>query len=268
MSNTIAIIGCGWLGLPLAKELIKEQYTIKGSTTSVEKISLLDKEGIEPYFIKLNENGIEGAIHNFLKDTDTLIINVPPRLRGAYKENYIVKMHLLYAEIKKTSIKNIVFISSTSVYGDIDGEVTEQTTPEPTTESGKQLLISEAIFEDSDLNVSIIRFGGLISEDRHPVTMLSKKDNLSNGNMPINLIHRNDCIRIIKSTIKNNWWDLIINGVYPYHPKKQEYYKIEALNRGLKVPDYKPNSPEKGKIIISDFLLNNKKFIFLTSIKN
>ena len=38
----IAIIGCGWLGLPLAKKLIKENFIVKGSTTSKEKISVLD----------------------------------------------------------------------------------------------------------------------------------------------------------------------------------------------------------------------------------
>ncbi|QWX83889.1 NAD(P)H-binding protein [Cellulophaga sp. HaHaR_3_176] len=269
MSNTIAIIGCGWLGLPLAKEFIKENFTIKGSTTSPEKINLLKKEGIEPYLIKLNEGEIEGSIHEFLKNVDTIIINVPPRLRGVSKENYVSKMHLLHSEIKRTTIKNVVFISSTSVYGDIDGEVTEKTIPEPATESGKQLIVSENIFKnDSDLKVSIIRFGGLVSEDRHPVTMLSKKDNLSNGNMPINLIHRNDCTLIIKSVIKNCWWDTIINGVYPYHPKKQDYYKKEAIKRNLKAPKYEPNSSEKGKIIVSEFLINHKKFKFLTSIRN
>ena len=52
----IAIIGCGWLGLPLAKKLIKENFIVKGSTTSKEKISVLKTEKIEPFLIDLNKN--------------------------------------------------------------------------------------------------------------------------------------------------------------------------------------------------------------------
>ena len=51
----IAIIGCGWLGLPLAKKLIKEIFIVKGSTTSKEKISVLKTEKIEPFLIDLNK---------------------------------------------------------------------------------------------------------------------------------------------------------------------------------------------------------------------
>tara|TARA_R110000868_G_scaffold28633_2_gene107160 strand:+ start:9920 stop:10729 length:810 start_codon:yes stop_codon:yes gene_type:complete len=269
LSNTIGIIGCGWLGFPLAQAFLVEKYNVKGTTTSDEKLNLLEKEGIKSYLISLSEHEIDGAIHDFLKDVKTLIINVPPKLRGTNKENYVAKMRLLYSAIKVSTIENIVFVSSTSVYGDFDGAVTEKTKPEPTTESGKQLLKSEAIFQnDADLKTTIIRFGGLISQDRHPVTMLAKRQGLENGNMPVNLIHRVDCIRIITAVVKNNWWQQIINGVYPDHPTKKEYYTQEAKRRGIQLPDYKAETTKKGKIISSDYLLNVKKFHFLTSIKN
>ena len=48
--NKIGIIGCGWLGLPLAKMFVSNNYKVKGSTTSKEKIEILKKEGIEPFF--------------------------------------------------------------------------------------------------------------------------------------------------------------------------------------------------------------------------
>ena len=34
----ISILGCGWLGLPLAKSLLAKGYKIKGSTTSESKL--------------------------------------------------------------------------------------------------------------------------------------------------------------------------------------------------------------------------------------
>jgi len=267
LSKTIAVMGCGWLGLPLAISMVKDEYQVHGSTTSKEKHNQLKKEDITPFHIVLSEDKIEGAISDFLWDINILIVNVPPKLRGKNKENYVQKIQLLYQEVKKSSVKKVIFVSSTSVYGAIEGDVTEVTTPQPSTESGKQLLASENIFlNDNDLETTIIRFGGLIGPNRHPITMLSERQNLSNGNAPINLIHLNDCIRIIKSVIANSWWNEILNGVYPEHPTKRNYYSSEAKKRGLQVPDYKVYNSKKGKKVHSKVLLNVKKFNFTTTL--
>ena len=267
MKNTIAIMGCGWLGFPLAKVLIQDGCQIHGSTTSEEKMGKLAAAGIHPFLISLSEDGIEGDIEGFLSNVDALVINVPPKLRGGHKENYVKKMQLLHGAIKLSQVKQLIFISSTSVYGDIDGEVTEETTPEPVTESGKQLKVSEDVFrKDNSLKATIIRFGGLIGPERHPVTMLSGRKNLSNGNAPINLIHLNDCIGIITEILKKNWWGETLNGVYPYHPTKQEYYASKAIGKELQVPDFNVNSPKKGKIVSSYTLTNVKGFEFTTTL--
>ncbi|WP_165749530.1 NAD(P)H-binding protein [Cellulophaga sp. Z1A5H] len=268
MNNTVGILGCGWLGLPLAKTFIKNEFLVKGTTTSEEKLKLLNEAGIQEYKIKLSENGIVGPIRAFLANTKTLVINVPPKLRGTNTENYVAKMTHLAKALEKSEIKQVIFVSSTAVYGDIKGVVTEKTKPEPNTESGIQLLVSENIFkENKKLQTTIIRFGGLLSEDRHPVTMLVKRKGLKNGGMPVNLIHREDCIRVILKVIEENWWNVSINGVYPEHPSKKEYYSEAAIKRGLNLPDYEDNKTENSKIIAADYLINVKDFQFLTSIK-
>lgn len=260
-------MGCGWLGFPLAKTLLKDGYRIHGSTTSEEKIGNLKEEGIHPFLISLSEDGVDGDLHGFLSDVDALVINVPPKLRGGNRENYVKKMQLLHEAIKASVAKKIIFVSSTSVYGDIDGEVTEKTLPEPVTESGRQLVASEDIFRnDTDLQATIVRFGGLIGRKRHPVTMLSGRKNLSSGNAPVNLIHLDDCIRIIVGIFKNSWWCETFNGVYPYHPTKNEYYTSKAIGKGLQIPDYDANSPKKGKIVNSYNLTNVKDFKFTTTL--
>ena len=267
MNKRIAILGCGWLGLPLAEAFLADGYQINGSTTSDEKIGDLKKHGISPFLISLSEDNIEGNISGFLINVAMLVINVPPRLRGDNTENYVKKMQLLHDAIKKSSVRKVIFVSSTSVYGAISGDVTEETIPQPNTASGKQLLTSERIFrDDSELHTTIIRFGGLIGPNRHPVTMLSRRKKLSNGNAPINLIHLNDCIRIIIKILKKNWWCETLNGVYPYHPTKQEYYTSEALRKGLQVPDYVANSPKISKIVHSYNLTNVKDFRFTTTL--
>jgi nucleoside-diphosphate-sugar epimerase len=262
-------MGCGWLGLPLAKSFLDEGYTVHGSTTSEKKLGLLEKEGIQPFLISLSEEGPKGPVLHFLKDVDSVIINVPPKLRGGNRENYVEKMRGLYNAIKASSVQKIVFVSSTSVYGDIDGEVTEDTTPRPSTESGRQLLVTEDIFRnDSELQTTIIRFGGLIGPNRHPVTMLSGRAGLANGAAPINLIHLDDCIGIIKNIVEQEWWDEVFNAVYPDHPPKAEYYSTEAKKRRIPVPDYSKDAAQKGKKVLSSSLILVKKYRFNTSIHN
>jgi len=260
-------MGCGWLGLPLAKALAEGGYLVRGTTTSEYKLGMLQNEGIAPFLISLSEEKIEGDISGFLADVEVLVINIPPKLRGGNKENYIKKMQLLLESLKAAKTKKVIFVSSTSVYGDINAEVTEETIPQPSTESGKQLLASENLFKNNpEIQTTIIRFGGLIGPDRHPVTMLSGRKALNNGNHPVNLIHLNDCISIISSVIKQNWWGEIFNAVNPFHPPKKEYYSQEAVKRGLEIPEYSHTSPHSGKKIDSRRLIHVKKYIFTTSI--
>lgn len=268
MTKSVGIIGCGWLGFPLAKHLVDQGYSIHGTTTSVGKIPILAKAGISPYKVSLLENEIKGAISEFLSNSNMLIINVPPGLRGkGVKESYIKKIALLHTAIKKTAVEKVIFVSSTSVYGDISGKVTEESKPNPITESGKQLLACENLFAtDPSLKTTIIRFGGLIGPDRHPVTMLSKRENLKGGNAPVNLIHLKDCINIISQILKDEEWNEIFNAVYPHHPTKKEYYTKEALKRGIKPPDYLSSDMKIDKEIhtCKYFLIKND--VFITSI--
>ncbi|MGB5428324.1 SDR family oxidoreductase [Eudoraea sp.] len=267
MKNTIGIIGCGWLGLPLAKSFIQAGYNVHGSTTNKEKLDTLEKEGIKPFLVILGEESVTGSITEFLYQLDILIINVPPRLRAKNKENYALKMNVLHNEIEKSGVKKIVFVSSTSVYGATEGEVTEDTIPVPVTESGRQLVEAEKIFQNNrSLQTTILRFGGLIGPNRHPITMLSGKKGLTNGNDPVNLIHVDDCIHLIKSVLKNNWWDQIFNGVYPNHPMKRDYYSQMADKNKLPRPQYlNPESLKSGKTILSKNFLN-KNIVFYTGI--
>lgn len=246
-------MGCGWLGLPLAKSLIADGYTVNGSTTSEEKIPTLAQAGIRAFHISITESEVKGDIDAFLKSCEVLIINVPPGLRGAgTKASYVKKMRSLISAIEKTSVEKVVFVSSTSVYGDGQGEVSEEIIPIPTTESGKQLVESELLFKNSTkFKTTILRFGGLIGPDRHPVTMLSGRENLTNGDAPVNLIHLNDCMLVIKAIIEQELWGETLNAVHPSHPPKQEYYREKALQKGIAPPKYPKSTLKTHKIIKS-----------------
>ncbi|NNF19712.1 MAG: SDR family oxidoreductase [Flavobacteriaceae bacterium] len=267
MSNTIAIMGCGWLGFPLAEALLKDGWTVHGSTTSEDKMQSLKEAGITPFLLQLNPDQIKGNIVEFLQGPEVLLINVPPRLRAEDSESYIEKIKVLHSEVKKSGVKKIIFVSSTSVYGDQSGVLDERSNAMPNTESGRHLLASEQLFsQDPGLHTTVIRFGGLIGGDRHPVSHLSGKTDLRNGQHPVNLIHQTDAISLVRIIIEKEYWNAIVNGVAPEHPEKQDYYRSEALKRGLTPPDYQQSAgANEGKLVDCKYF-PYKTSVFLTSI--
>lgn len=276
----ISILGCGWLGLPLAKSFLEKGYVVNGSTTSTEKLSILENAKINPFLISINVNGIIGNLEAFLENSDVLIIDIPPKLRSLGMDNstalsrtFVSKIKNLIPFIEKTSVKKVIFVSSTSVYAEDNLVVTENTIPKPETESGKQLLeVEKLLLENPNFETTIIRFGGLIGEDRNPIKMLSGKTNIPNPDAPINLIHQEDCIGIIKKIIENRLRQAqpnnyknseIFNAVAPFHPTRKEYYTKKALEYDLEIPEFDVSKSSVGKTISSEKVIKNLNYLFL-----
>ena len=249
----ISLLGCGWLGLPLAKSLLEKGFLVNGSTTSEEKISLLKATGIRPFLISLGGNEIGSEIDLFLQNSAILIIAIPPKLRSEASENFVVKIQNLIPFIEKSYIEKVLFVSSTSVYADDNLTVTEAINPKPNTENGKQLLATELLLQNNkNFQTTVVRFGGLIGIDRHPIAFLSGKKNIENPEAPINLIHQKDCIGVIKSIIEKECWNETFNAVAPFHPTRKTYYTQKAIERNLPLPEFDESKPSIGKIISSN----------------
>jgi nucleoside-diphosphate-sugar epimerase len=263
MMTQISILGCGWLGLPLAKALLENGFSVKGSTTSVEKLSVLVNSGITPYLINLTptlSNGEGGeTIEAFLEASKTLLIDIPPKLRGSEKENFVSKIKNVIPFIEKSGVDNVLFISSTSVYGDTSTalSVTEETELNPDTESGKQLVQTEQLLQSNpNFKTTILRFGGLIGEDRHPIKFLAGRTKIENPNAPINLIHQDDCIGIILKIIQQIpndklEWNKTFNAAAPFHPTRKKYYTQKAIEFNLPLPQFNSENITFGKTIVS-----------------
>ena len=260
--KNISILGCGWLGLPLAKFLIDKKYHVNGSTTNPSKVDFLHKKGIKSFLIELNpELKSAGKFFN----TETVIINIPP----PRVENKIVfhkkQIESLLNEAKKSPLKNILFIGSTSVYGNKNDEVTEKSVLNPETDSGKALTEAEYILrKQNDINITFLRFGGLVGDDRNPGRFLAGRKNLSGGNAPVNLIHRDDCIEIIYNILEKEIWNETFNACMPGHPTKKEFYTAAALKLNFEPPQFSDDDFSENKIINPAKLIEqlNYKFIY------
>lgn len=265
----IGILGTGWLGFPLAQELIKQGNQVHGTTTSQEKIKAFVQCRITPFYIQLEENGISGPVNPFLTGCESLVIAIPPGLRRNPTANFVAKIKHLIPPIETAAIKHVLFISSTSVYNDHEDfpVITNKSTPDATSEAGKQLLkVEKMLLNNLNFETTILRFGGLFGDKRHPATMLSKRSAIKNPKAPVNLIHLQDCIAIISKLVGSNnaeqYFGKTFNAVTPYHPEKEAYYRSICKKLKLSMPDYSHEIASKGKTIDSSYLVQCLNYNF------
>jgi nucleoside-diphosphate-sugar epimerase len=227
----ISIVGLGWFGEALAVKL-KAKHEILGTTRSQDKISTFANQNIYAEELNLSLTASEKIL-----SSDVIILNIPPF------DNQLA--WLKSWPWKKTA--QVIFISSTSVYGNLTGTVDESTMPVPDTENAK-ILVAEENWISSFPVFTIIRFGGLIGANRHPGKILSGRQNVQGGNLPVNLIHLNDCVNFVELVIDKKLSGETFNLVNPEHPSRKAYYQGYCLKHNLALPEFLDSS-EDGKII-------------------
>lgn len=230
--KTWGIIGLGWLGQALADELKSVSVDVWGTRTEIPTANL--NEILKEAFV-FGQNDFPS------RPCQVLFINTPPIL-DLTPADFVSEIH---TPTKLDDFK-LIFISSTSVYGPRQKLCTEDTPPEPWTANGKWLYEVETLLQQKYQNkVLILRPGGLIGYERHPVFYFSKSQQISGGLDPVNLIHRKDLIQIIIQAEALDMSD-VVNAIAPFHPKKSDYYngwaeklKLNPINFSLDVQSLK-----------------------------
>lgn len=237
----IGIVGCGWFGLPLARQLLASGYVVKGTKTTSDGVNQLAQLGIESARLDLNEE-LEGknlVNINHVLDVDILVVNIPPKLRNLssdaiHQNDYLLRLSKLKTLIGDRQYQKFIFISTTGVYPD-DG-IFEESEINPWSDKSQILLQAETFFEQQ--NTCIVRFAGLIGNKRHPARFLSGKKGLTGGSLPVNLVHLDDCIGGIEAIIKSHQAGGIYNLVSPHHPSRSEFYTKASFALGLMPPEF------------------------------
>jgi nucleoside-diphosphate-sugar epimerase len=238
MKEKISILGCGWLGKPLAISLIKKGITVKGSTTSEAKLSEFKEIGITPFLISLDY--LTHNIPVFL-DSEILIVALPSKDIEGFKN--------VICHIEKSAIKKVIFISSTSVYGNSEEVVTEASETLPSA-----LTTIEMLFKNSThFETTFIRFSGLFGYNRKPGKFFKDGRKIPNPEGFVNMIHQDDCIQLIEKVIEKNAWNQIFNGCADTHPSRRDFYTKCSLDIGLKSPEFEEVRQ------ISQKVISNKK---------
>ncbi len=262
-NKTISILGCGWLGLPLGEYLVKKGYSVNGSTRTQENFTTIKQKGIFPFQLEITNSEIVGNKLNEFFNSEILIVNFPPQRRDDIEIYHMAQAEMLLCQLKTSPVKKVLFVSSTSVYPETNAEVFETETALPAKPSGKALkAVENILLSQTHFETTIIRFSGLIGYDRVPGRLLEGKTTSENGNAPMNVIHRDDCIRLITQLIQQNVWNEVFNASADYHPTRKEFYTRAAIKNQVKPPVFEDTIPDNYKLINSEKIKKQLNYSF------
>lgn len=204
-TKSVGIIGCGWLGKPLARELSKNLH--------VECFSRQTTHDNSPFW-----------------HSDIVIIAINT------KDNYLETLRKIATLTKPTC--NIILMSSISIYREFDEDVDESF------EITQPSLIKEAeeLILGLKENVIILRLGGLMGDDR-VAGRWKRATDFSDGY--VNYIHKEDVINIVKNIIENSVKLGIYNLVAPLHPSRQEIHRKNSQKFGSEIGKFEGFSKRK-----------------------
>lgn len=234
MAKSILLIGSGKLGSSLANNLTQQGFETISTTTTQEKLS--KNKNTYPATIYLDTNHFDHhALVNTLDEYhfELMIITIPPNRK---LNNYFETLNKLHQLVLSLNIKKLLFVSSTSVWGDNLGRVHETTAMTPKTQSAKDMVkFEQLILNEPSYQASSIKLAGLIGGTRNPGNFLANKQQLSMAKAPVNLVTQHDVVGIIIQIIKQDAWQKSLIACASQHPTRDEFY-VKAANKLSLIP--------------------------------
>ena len=254
MTPEVSIMGCGWLGLPVAKHLIGLGFDVKGSTTSVDKVPTLRSFGIQPFMIE-SVPPLKGECIKEFFQSKILVINVPFRRTLPSADIYKNQIESIIQAMLGSPVEFVIFASSTAVYPKNLSEAKEDASFLPDTPRAQILLeIEQMLLKQKNFSATIIRLAGLYGGERLIGNFLSMGKRPKADLGPANLIHQDDCVAIIAKIIQHNIRGEVLNACSDVHPMKDVLYSRAAKNLHLPPPAFEKNAGRVSKIVPNDKL--------------
>lgn len=207
----VAILGCGYVGLELARQLV-DDHEVVGVRRSEEGIDAVEATGPEAVQADVTDASSLEAV----PDVDALVFAASSGGRGAEAARRV------YVEGLRTAIEafgsranspeRLVYTSSTGVYGDHDGGWVDEETPlEPTTEKTRVLAEAERVAREETVEFGIdgavARFAGLYGPDRYRLERYLEGP-VTEGYL--NMIHRDDAAGVVRFMLESTEEELLL----------------------------------------------------------
>jgi len=225
-------IGCGFVG-QLFFYQYSSVYAIVATSTNPEKHPL---HRDYPQQIKHYRSPNPNQLQSLLQETEVLVITVASKNGASYENTYLTTVQDLLFLSPAKNLKQIIYCSSTSVYGDREGKAVDETALlNPQSDLAKILIESEKRliqFEKKhSIPVCILRLGEIYHLNQNPYLRLKNQNPIvlpDTKNNYTNMVHAEDVILAIHHAIT-----CLLSGIYNLCQKdhllrKELYQKIQA----------------------------------------
>jgi nucleoside-diphosphate-sugar epimerase len=193
----VAIIGCGYVGLELGRQLVRTGHDAVGVRRSADGIRAIENAE----FTGVRADATDADSLAAIPDVDAVVYaaSADGRDSDAARNAYVdgLRTTLEHFTERDSPPGRTVYASSTGVYGDRGGAWVDESTPlEPKTERQEILVEAERIVrEASHADWTIARFAGLYGPDRYRI------ERYLDGPVSeryLNLIHRDDAAGAVR----------------------------------------------------------------------
>lgn len=192
----LLIFGCGFLGQRVAQQWRARGGTVSAVTRSDEKAVRLAAQGIDPIIADLRCPETLSALPAVSR---VLYCVGDDRSSNWSKQDLALDGLTHVLDAIHGRVNRFVYVSSTSVYGQDDGDwIDEDSETEPTTDGGRICLAAEQRLRGRLANATILRMSGLYGPDRLLARIEQLRAGEPIGGNPdawLNLIHGDDSAR-------------------------------------------------------------------------
>ena len=250
---TRLVVGCGFLGLPLAKQWAGDSISNTantspsataaipptgagtrtwGTTRSTQRANAFERDGITPLVCDVTDLPSMKAALSGLPHLDTIVFAVGmDRSRYDDIRDVYVKGLERFFDSYPHPIKHFIYISSTGVFGSFDGQWIDETAPaNPARPGGQACLEAEQLIAERTDRWTVLRMAGLYGGQRVPTRQIIKDktwDKLSPHGY-LNLIHQTDAVHAIIAAADRKPMAEIIHCSDGHPPTRQAYYQYIA----------------------------------------
>jgi nucleoside-diphosphate-sugar epimerase len=255
----ITIIGCGYVGTAVARRWKQSGHVVTVTTTTQERVPEL-KQVAQRVVVMRGDDA--DAMHDVVQNQKVILLSVGAKRRDAYKEAYLDTAKNLVTALKQTSnVKQLIYTSTNSVYGDKKGEwVNEDVPVAPTNENGQILCETEQVLSGASsetLNVCILRLAGIYGAGREVVKIFGSYAGTTRpgtGEEFINWIHRDDIVEALE-LVRLKHLEGIYNLVNDVPLTLREMFDGLSKHHGLATVSWDSSAPQ----IRQNMRLSNQK---------
>jgi len=214
----VLIVGCGYVGLPLGAELVRQGHEVFGMRRTAEGDAELKAAGIQPVAADVTKPADLAR----LPGPFDWVVNCVSSSKGGveeYREVYLQGTRNLMEWLVAAPPKKFVYTSSTSVYGQTDGSQVKESSPaEPAGETGRVLVETEKVLLEAakKIPVVILRVAGIYGPERGHLFLQYLKNEAripGQGERIINMVHLDDVVGAVMTALKNGRAGEIYNVV-------------------------------------------------------